>query len=59
MAFDSSVCRVTDCATCEGTCWVWDDSACNDPEHCYQVYMCPDCMGSGEVKGWPDNDKDR
>lgn len=59
MAFDSSVCRVTECTTCEGTGWVWDESACNDPEHCCQIYRCPYCMSTEELREWPDNEKDR
>lgn len=37
----ADACWVEECATCDGTGWVEDPTACGDPEHCSPVVGCP------------------
>lgn len=36
-----------ECPDCEGTGWIWDDTACGDPDHCSPQYACPTCNPEG------------
>lgn len=35
------------CERCDGMCWLDDETACGDPDHCSPMYACPDCNPEG------------
>lgn len=37
------------CPVCEGEGYVWDPTACGDPDHCHSHMACPTCKGIGKV----------
>lgn len=39
-----------DCPDCEGEGYLWDETACGDPDHCAPQYNCPRCEGTGKVE---------
>lgn len=43
-------CAVVKCERCDGEGYIWDDTACGDPDHCSPNYDCSDCKGTGKVR---------
>ena len=41
------------CPGCDGDGYLWDESACGDPEHCSPTYNCTRCNGTGEIEDKP------